>query len=137
MAAGVMLNCTRPIPIRSASTAGSDAISPHTDSGTVPHDVRQIARALPEIRILDRIEDRPQMVEDLLERPFGVHQLLAHDRLCPRQQHRIVEHQALRLEQGAEITAGQAPLDAIQLLRGSAARCIEAGDLCVDARRGD
>ena len=44
IAAGVMLNCASPIPTSNASTAGSDAISPHTDSGTF-----RLAAALPDM----------------------------------------------------------------------------------------
>ncbi len=58
-------------------------------------------------RIVGLIEHRAELVARLLHRPFGVAALAANQLGGARGQHRIVEHQDLRLEQRRRRGAGE------------------------------
>ena len=103
-------------------------------------DVVQVALALVQVRILDVVEDRGQLVERALHRPFGVHALRLDDRGRAAEQHRIVEHQDLRVEDGGEVRAPQRgdPLaDLLELLLGARPGAIERRQLPRDPPGGD
>ena len=68
-------------------------------------EIGDVAFALAQIGIGDLVEDGAELVEDLLHRPLGVHELLANERLSARHEHRIVEHQQLRVEQRRRVRA--------------------------------
>ena len=100
-------------------------------------DVREVALSLAQVRILDAVEDRAEVIEHLLQRPLRVDALLADDRCRPRQEHRIVDHQPLRFEQRPQVAAGQTQLNAIELRGRPLARVLQPGDLGADLRGGD
>ena len=69
--------------------------------------------------ILDVVEDRRDLVQRALDRPFGVDALLAEDGGRASDEHRVVQHQELRVEDGGEIRAlqlGDPRADLLQLL---------------------
>ena len=126
--------------------AGRLALAQHVaESGTARREIHakaadhvgEIALALAQVRIFDAVEDRAEVIEHLLQRPFCVHALLADNRRGSRHQHRVVDHEPLRLEQRAQIAARQPKLNAIELLRRAPPRVLEPGDLGVDSRGRD
>ena len=72
-------------------------------------DVVQVALALVQIRIVDLVEHGGDFVERALHGPLGVDALLHDDRRGAADEHRVVEHQQLRVEDGGEIGALAAP----------------------------
>ena len=70
-------------------------------------DVVQIALALVQVRIVNLVEHRGHFVERPLDGPFGVDALFHHDRGGAADEHRIVEHQDLRVEDRREVRAAQ------------------------------
>ena len=63
----------------------------------------KIALALVKVRILDVVEDRGDLVERPLYRPFGVDPLRRHEIGGATHENGIVEHQELRFENRGEI----------------------------------
>ena len=63
--------------------------------------------------------------------------LLPDERCRPRHQHRVLEHEPLRIEQRAKLPPGQASLNAIELFRRSAACILEPRDLGAKPGRRD
>src|SRR6185436_7812318 len=80
-----------------------------------------------------------ELVEDLLQRPLGVDPLLADDVGGARQQHRILEHQELCVEERSELRASQrhARLDIDQLIARLEPALVEPDDLVGDPGRGN
>jgi hypothetical protein len=72
-----------------------------------PHQIGDVAFPLAQVGIGDLVEHRAELLEHLLERPFGIDLLLADERRGAREQHRIVEHQHLRVEERRQL--GTAP----------------------------
>ena len=70
-------------------------------------EVGDVALALAQVGIGDLVEDGAEFLEHLLDRPLRVHALLADDRRRPRHEHRVVEHQQLRVEERGQL--GSAP----------------------------
>jgi hypothetical protein len=83
------------------------------------HQVGDVSLPLAQVRVGDLVEHQAEVVEDLLDGPLGVHALVAHQRLGARYEHRIIEHQDLRVEQRCEFgaaSARHARADVAQLL---------------------
>ena len=104
------------------------------------HEIRDVALSLAQIGIGDFVEDVAELVEDLLHGPLGVHELFANERLSARHEHRIVEHQQLRVEQRGEVRA--APpcnpcTDVVQLLPRSLLALRQPFELVLDPDRRD
>ena len=76
-------------------------------------------------------------MKDLLHRPLGVDALFADDLGGARQQHRVVEHQQLRVEQRRQLRPPlrQTRLDVDQLFARSGAALVEPLQLVIEARR--
>ena len=102
--------------------------------------VGDVAAPLPQVRIGHLVEHRAELVEHLLHRPLRVDALLAHDLDGSRDDHRVVEHQQLRVEQRGDV--GSAPprhvrADVRQLLPRAAPALLQARQLVLDAARRD
>src|SRR5262249_3443079 len=82
------------------------------------------------------VEHGVELVQDLLHRPLGVHALLADDILRARDEHRILEHQQLRVEHRCQLraTAGQARANLDELVARTRAAGLEARELGPDPR---
>ena len=103
-------------------------------------DVADVPLALAQVRVVGLVEERGDFVERALERGGGVQALAADDRLRPRDQHRVVEHQELRVEEVRVLGAGglrDAGLDLFELGAGPRPRLVQARDLAVHAAGRD
>ena len=98
-------------------------------------EVRDVAFPLPQVRIGDIVEDRAELVEDLLHGPLGVDALAADDLRGARDEHRVVEHEELRVEERRELGSappGDAAADVGELFARAGPALFEARDLVVD-----
>ena len=89
-----------------------------------PGDVVQVALSLVQVGIVDVVEDGRQLVERALHRPLRVDPLIADDDRGAADEHRIVEHQELGVEDRRQVRAlelGDAPPDLFELLVATAA----------------
>ena len=68
-------------------------------------EIGHVALALAQIRVGHFVEHGAELVEDLLDRPLGVDPLFAHQFGRARHEHRIVEHQQLRVEERGQLAA--------------------------------
>ena len=103
------------------------------------HQIRDVSFTLAEIRVRHLVEHGAELLENLVERPLGVDALLANELGGAGHQHRIVEHQQLRVEQGGQLGAPapqQPRSDVDQLLAGARAAGVEPRQLLRDARGG-
>ena len=112
----------------------------HTLSQVHPetaHQIGHIALSLAQIGIGDLVEDGAEPVEYLLNRPFRVDVLFTHDVSGMRHQHRIVQHQQLRVEQRRQFGAAlrHAGPDVEKLFPRGGAAVVETLQLVLDARR--
>jgi hypothetical protein len=85
-----------------------------------------------QIWIVDVVEDNGGFVERTLDRPLGVHTLVAHDGGRASDENRIVEHQELRVEDGREIGAARrrdSPPDLFELRPRPLARTLQRREL--------
>jgi hypothetical protein len=100
-------------------------------------EIGDVAAALLQVRIGELLEHRAHFVKHLLDGPLGVDALLADDVGRARQQHGIVEHQQLGVEQGCKLgpARGEARLDLDQLFTGPHAAVVEPSQLPVEACR--
>src|SRR5262249_8554649 len=88
--------------------------------------------ALPQVRIGDVVEYRPELLERPLDRPFGVDPLLADERGGAAHEHRVLEDEQLRVEDRGELRPthlGDAGPDLLQLLAGARPCALERGEL--------
>ena len=82
-------------------------------------DVGDVVLALAQVRILHRREELVELLVGAMHRPRGVDALGADDLLGAADQHRVVEHQDLRVEQRRQLAAAalrQPRADVLQLL---------------------
>ena len=103
-----------------------------------PRHVVEVALALVQVRILDVVEHRGDLVERALHGPLRVDTLGGDQIRGAADQHRIVEHQQLRVEDGGEIGALQlrdARANLLQLLARALARALECRQLARHALR--
>ena len=92
-------------------------------------DIVQIAFALVQVGVLDVVEHRGNLVEGALHGPLGVDALGGDQVGRAADQHRIVEHEELRIEDGREVGAFQLcdpPADLLELLVRAPARAARA-----------
>ena len=75
------------------------------------NEIGDVALSFAQVRVGNLIENGAELVEHLLDRPLGIHQRVAHQRFGPRHEHRVVEHQQLRVEQRGQFRPA-APADA-------------------------
>ena len=102
-------------------------------------DVGDVAFALAQVGVVRLVEERGDFLQRALQRRFGVQPLVADDRRCPLDQHRVVEHQELGVEQIGVILAGDARdprLDVLQLFARSGAGRVEPLEFAPDERSG-
>ena len=102
-------------------------------------EIGDVALALAQVRVGDLVEDRAELVEHLLHRPLGVDALVADELGGPRHEHRIVEHQQLRVEERRQLAAaapGDARADVGELLRASARGSARAAASSCSTRAG-
>ncbi len=85
-------------------------------------DVGDVALALAQVRILDGGEHRAQFLVGAMHRPGGVDAVGFDQRARPAEEHRVVEHEQLRVEQRAP-GRGRARRSARSRMSGAAARC--------------
>ena len=102
------------------------------------HHVGHVPLALAQVRVSDLVKDDAELVEYLLNRPLGIQKILAHEGLGSRHEHRVVEHQQLRIEQRRKL--GPAPptdagTDVLQLLAGAEPALVKAAHLVCHALR--
>ena len=86
--------------------------------------------------ILHRHEDVVQLLVGAMHRPGGVDALVADDRLGAPDQHRVVEHQQLRVEQRRQLGAAalvQPAADVLQLLARVGLGLVQRRDFPLDA----
>ena len=91
---------------RAEQIAGGDAVT--KIHGEPADEIGDVALALAEVRIRDLVEFGAELVEQLLDGPLGVHPLVSDEGLGAGHEHRIVEHQQLRIEERREVRS--APL---------------------------
>jgi hypothetical protein len=102
-----------------------------------PDDVGDVPFAFAEVRILDFVEIGRELLERALQGRFRVQPLLTDDRGGAIDQHRIVEHQELRVEQvgmAAARGASHPVLDFPELLPRRGARVVEPLQLVKNER---
>ena len=69
-------------------------------------DVGDVSLPLAEVRVISLIEERRDLIQRAAQRRFGVEAFHPDDRRGAIDQHRIVEHQQLRVEQVGVLGAG-------------------------------
>jgi hypothetical protein len=103
-------------------------------------DVVQVALPFVQVRVLDVIKDRAQLVERPLNGPLGIDALNVNDLRCPADQERVIEDQELRIEDGRQLVTFQfrdLPADLLELFVRPGSRPFERGKLAGDAVRPD
>jgi hypothetical protein len=69
-----------------------------------PHDVFDVPLPLPQVRVLDRIEQLLDFLERTMDGPLGIDAFVADQGQRAPQQHRIVENEQLCFEQWRELS---------------------------------
>ena len=126
-----------PSTSRNRSSGSPSAAQVHAQAAD---DVGDVPLALAQVGIVDLVEERRHFVERALQRRLGVQPLVADDRGGAIDQHRIVEHQQLRVEQIGVLGAGgggDALLDVLDLHARLRARGVEPRQLVADAALGN
>ena len=102
-------------------------------------DIGDVAAPIAQVRVVDVVEQRRDLVERPLHRPLRVHLLLADQRPRAADEQRVVEHQQLRVEQRRQLGArpgAQLAANGRDLLPRSLPRALEPRHLVVDPRVG-
>ncbi len=101
-------------------------------------EVGDVALPLAQVGIGDLVEDGAELLEHLLDGPFRVDAIDAHDLGRARHHHRVVEHQELGIEERGELAppaARDARPDVDELLARPRAALLEPAQLVLDPRR--
>ena len=99
-------------------------------------DVGDVSFAFAQVRIVTAVEERGNLRQRCLQRGLGVDPVFRDDFCSPVDQHPVVEHQQLRVEQVGMIVAGAGGdprLDLCQLLPGCFASGMKTRDLVRDS----
>jgi hypothetical protein len=97
-----------------------------------PGHIVEVAFALAQVGILDVIEYRGDLVEGALHGPLGVDPLAGDEIRRAADQHGVVEHQQLRIEDGRELRSfqlGNAAPNLVQLFARTSPRTFERRQL--------
>ena len=103
-------------------------------------DVGDVALSLAQVGVLDAVEECRDLLERPLQRRLRIQPFLAHDRRRPLDEHGVVQHQELGVEQvGVLVTRRIAHprLDVLDLFARLRPCGVEALELAADQRLGD
>ncbi len=106
--------------VRSSATSTDASSTSRKRSGPAPaaarqvhpqaaDHVRHVALPLAEVGVLDAVEDAGEAFECLLDGPLGVHVLPADQVARPGDEHRVVQHQELGVEQRRQLARRRLP----------------------------